>query len=174
VGLPLSFRLRYDPVFLELGRIQASGRWGALRGVSVHAALSDASLDSQLTSFLILLFGLPTVRHETRLGSVGQLVLLYAAPYAVQLTVSYAPDGLEVPEGLVLVGSASFDHALVEFRWGAEKLLSASIQDRAAVRIALPEGSAEGYRAQDLEARRTGAPALVSEELETGLGLIDG
>jgi len=174
LGLPLSFKLRYDPVFLELGRIIVSRRWGTLHGVSLHAALSDESFQPQLYAFMVLLFGIPTNRHEARHGSVGQLVQLYAAGYAVQLTVSYAEDGLKVPDGLALVGSASFDQAMVEFRWGAENLLSASIQDRATFRIALPEGSAERYRAQDLETRRNGAPEVVTQRMEAELGLNDG
>jgi len=163
VDVPLRFQLRYDPVFLELGRRFRGEAWGRPTGVSAHAAVARGEQRRELVVFLRLLFGRPDSAIVNDFGTFEQFVFFYLPRYAMQLTLSRLP-----PEGygnrdVAVVGSVAFERGLLEFRWGAERLLSFTSDGAAWTRIALPEGDGRRYR----EAESGGEARLVTDRDES-------
>lgn len=159
--LPLRHALRYDPVFLELGRRLAGGAFGPPTGISSSSVLGSAEDVAEIVAFWTLLLGLPSF-SSLRVDSAASLHRAIFAYPGFGLTADLVVvDPRSLPFGPTLTGSVSCARAFFEFRFGSERLLSYAREEDSSVPIALPEGDGAFYRAMDLE-----APA--DERLVTG------
>ncbi len=158
MSAPLRFVLRYDPVFLELGRRMGIGEWGVPTGVSVSAALMGAEDERELIAFLIYLFGLPATATRTDFHTCSRSFLLYGD---FALTVESVVVGAVPLQGRAVVsGFLSCSAGCVEFRLGSERVLTAARDESRVFRLSMAEGDGERYRAMDEEL--PGGPVVVS------------
>lgn len=169
---PLRLLLYFDPVFLELGRCRDDGRWGPLRGLSLFAAVPDTAGLREILAFLHLFLGPPSKSFCTLRPGAAELVHTYDGSAAVHLTASMVPQGL--PAAGILCGSASFDHAMAEFRWGNEGFLAYSTQEGESVRVNLEDPAYEGADSAISAEREAEAAAFAMDVLAAGEGGGDG
>lgn len=148
MSTPLRFVLRYDPVFLELGRRLASGEWGKATGVSVSAVLASAGNERDLLAFLILLFGQPSSAIRTMQHPVSRSIFMYRN-FAISAECVVSKEALCFGREASVTGSLSCSTAFVEFRLGSDRLLSAARDENRSYRASLAEGDGERYRQKD-------------------------
>lgn len=158
MSTPLRFVLRYDPVFLELGRRLASGEWGKATGVSVSAALAGDGNERDLLAFLILLFGQPSSATRTTQYPVSRSIFMYRT-FAVSAECVVSKEALCFGREAAVIGSLSCSTAFVEFRLGSDRLLSAARDENRSYRASLAEGDGERYRQKDETS--SGGPIIV-------------
>lgn len=155
-SIPLRHALRYDPVFLELGRRLALGEFGPPTGIGSTSVLGSEGDVAELIAFWFLFFGAPifsTLRRDPA-SSLHRAILGYPLfGLSVDMVVV---DAAALPYGPTLTGSVSCTGGFIEFRYGAERLLSYARQEDSHFPIALPEGDGAFYRAADLEAPADG------------------
>lgn len=169
---PLRLLLVNDPVFLELGRCRADGRWGPLRGLSLFAAASDMAGLKEILAFLHLFLGPPLKYSCTIRPRAAELVLCYDDSAAVHLSAVIVPQGL--PTAGILCGSASFALAMAEFRWGMEGFFAFSSQEGESVRLDLEGRTLDGGGSVIQPEEEAAAEAFATELLATGEGWNDG
>lgn len=149
--LPLRHALRYDPVFLELGRRLAGGEFGPPTGVSSSSVLPSPEDVSEIVAFWVLLLGVPSF-SSLRIDPAASLYRAIFAYSGFGLTADLVVVGSgSLPYGPTLTGSASCARAFFDFRFGSERLLSYAPDEDSHVPVALPEGDGAFYRAMDLK-----------------------
>ncbi|MFQ3547254.1 MAG: hypothetical protein SNJ56_02865 [Termitinemataceae bacterium] len=160
VDLPLRFQLRYDPLFLELGWRIAHTSWGALSGVSIQGSCDGSRSRSEVLSFLLYLFGLPSQKpiYQTS-ASLAHLIALYPT-FGMQALLTIVP---EMDRPVSLWGSLSFTNGTqVEFRYGQDYFIGVSVEEGSLYHCPFPEGDPSLYFRGDYRRGRQ----IVSEELE--------
>ena len=146
--LPLRLSLRYNPLFLELGRHLNKGTWGVLQGAEIHGTVAVPSEIEELLALFCYLFGIPEQEHIKKQGSVFHAVFRYPF-FAIQFIFTHVPN---VPLHPTLWGSLSFyPHQVIELRLGTDNFIAYALQEGEVCHVALPEGRSEQYRALDLE-----------------------
>jgi hypothetical protein len=92
-------------------------------------------------------------------ANLGRVIYLYDS-YAFSLEASFVPAA--VPRaGVSLTGSFSCARALVEFRFGAERLSAYAPSEDESCRLSLPEGDGDYYRSMDLQ--EPGGPRVLTD-----------
>lgn len=114
---------------------------------SVVASARDLS---EVCAFLVLFFGIPceTRLFSDRSASLGRLLFFYEG-FALSLDAVFSSGAAAAPPGVALTGSLSCAAALVEFRFGAERLSAYAPSEDLRYRLAFPEGDGERYRKMD-------------------------
>jgi hypothetical protein len=164
VETPLRFVLRYDPVFLELGRRLEKGEWGRPNGASVSAALSRAEDEREALAFLVLLFGMPQRASRSSRFPLARSILLYDS-FALSIDCVVAEEALSSGRAAALAGSLSCSTAFVEFRLGTDRLLAAARDEEHCYRASMAEGDGERYRRMD--EIRQGGPVIADPAADT-------
>lgn len=148
--IPLRRALRYDPVFLELGKRLGCGEFGSLTGISVSSVIGSTDDLVDLIAFWVTFFGRPTFSNLSfnPHSSLAHVVLLFDGfGLSMDTVVIGSPETLLL--GAIVTGSVSCSRAFVEFRFGTEKLLSYAREEGRTCRVALPEGDGAYYAAMD-------------------------
>ena len=159
MSTPLRFVLRYDPVFLELGKRLGNDEWGKLTGVSVSAVLSRAEDERELFAFLITLFGLPSTAVRTDFPAFSRSIFLYGDSALIAECV-VSPDAPLYGRAAAVSGLLSCSQGCMEFRLGSERILTAARDESHVFHLSMAEGDGERYRSMD-EADPRG-PVVVS------------
>lgn len=158
--IPLRFRMRYHPLFLELGWNLTKETWGLLQGGSIQGTAEGRGELRELVALICYLFGIPKQKNVLIQGSLIQFVFIYQT-FAVQSQISLVSIQKKNPS---LWGSLSFYSTyLVEFRFGTDIFIAVSPKENHSYHIALPEGDAELYRSLD----ESFGLSVVPVELET-------
>ncbi|MFA6507972.1 MAG: hypothetical protein WCT14_17860 [Treponemataceae bacterium] len=149
-SVALRHRLFYDPLFLDLHRRLVAGYFGRIAGGGSSAVVSSTQDLFQLCAFFVLFFGVPQKSHffSDRAASLDKILLLYDN-YALSLDAVLAPKAVPPSTGIALTGSLSCSRALVEFRFGAERLSAYAPSEETRYRLAFPEGDGALYKKMD-------------------------
>jgi hypothetical protein len=158
VSTPLRFALRYDPVFLELGRRLGSDEWGKLTGVSIFAALDRLENERELLAFLLLLFGHCENAHRTVSPTLSRSIFIYGS-FALSSECVIVGDALHFCRDFAISGSMACSSAMVEFRLGADRVLTFARDETHSYRASFAEGDGERYRR--LDETSPGGPVVV-------------
>lgn len=148
MSTPLRFVLRYDPVFLELGKRLGRGEWGGISGVKISAALNLPESERDLLAFLILLFGHPVAAERAEFPTFSRSILTYAG-WTLTAECVIGKDIPTYGRGAVISGFLSCAAAIVEFRLGSERVLTAARDEERAYRVSMAEGDGQRYRLMD-------------------------
>ncbi len=148
MSTPLRFVLRYDPVFLELGKRLASGEWGRPTGVSVSAILADAAAEREVLAFLFLLFGHPLSASRLDCTTFTRSIFLYGSS-ALTAECVHAAEAPLYGRRAAIAGSLSCSALFAEFRLGAERLLTVARDESRSYRVSMAEGDGARYRRMD-------------------------
>ena len=163
MSTPLRFVLRYDPVFLELGKRLARGEWGRPTGVSVSAVLAEAAAERDFIAFMLLLFGHPVSASRSDCSTFTRYLFLYEN-YALTAECVVAEEAPLYGRSAAVTGSLSCSSSFAEFRLGAERLLTVASGVSKAYRASMAEGDGERYRSMD--ERAFGGPVVVSVDAD--------
>jgi len=149
-SVPLRYRLLYDPLFLDLSRRFGEGFFGRVRGVGSSSVVSSSADFVQVCAFFFLFFGIPHSAQvfSDRSARLGRAVFLYE-DFALSLDAFFVPAAVPAAAGVALTGSVSCEKALVEFRFGTERLAAYAPSESERYRLAFAEGDGEYYRTMD-------------------------
>ncbi|MEW6563973.1 hypothetical protein [Gracilinema caldarium] len=146
--LPLRLSLRYNPLFLELGRHLNKETWGVLQGGQIQGTVTNRKDIKELLALFCYLFGIPEQEHINEQDSVFHAVFRYPS-FAIQFIFTLVPNVSLHP---TLWGSLSlYPHQVIELRFGTDNFIAFAPRESEVCHMALPEGRSEQYRALDLE-----------------------